>query len=142
MVNLGRGRFFLSAAIIPVANLMPSHSIAAVLAPTPRELILQHLATIRQEMVRVPTITGNNVLHHAVGEICRIGVQKLATLGHYYVAFLVRRDDHYEVIDIAGHSGGEHWEMQNDGSSDVTPQQFKRMYIPSQCDWLEGWPED
>ena len=67
---------------------------------------------------------------------------KVATLGHYYVAFLVRIDDHYEVIDLAGHTRGEHWAVQNDGSSDVTPAQFRKMHIPSGCDWLEGWPED
>jgi hypothetical protein len=66
---------------------------------------------------------------------------KLRTLGHYYVAFLVKRGTNiHEVVDIAGHSGGNAWEIQNDGSEPVTPKQFKKMYIPSQCDWLEGWP--
>ena len=68
---------------------------------------------------------------------------KLATLGHYYVAFLVKLGkDRHEVIDFAGHSSGTAWEVQNDGSTEVTPKQFKRMYIPSQCDWLKGWPKD
>lgn len=69
---------------------------------------------------------------------------KLATLGHYYVAFLVKhqhkKGDYYDVIDFAG-SSSEHWAVQNDGSDIVTPKQFSQMYIPSGCDWLEGWPE-
>lgn len=70
---------------------------------------------------------------------------KLATLGHYYVAFLVKHKHKnkswHDVIDFAGWAGGDNWEVQNDGSTDVTPKQFQRMYIPSGCDWLEGWPE-
>lgn len=65
---------------------------------------------------------------------------KLATLGHYYVALLVKIGPRHEIIDFAGTSSS-HWEVQNDGSSNVTPAQFKRMYIPSGCDWLDGWPE-
>ena len=69
---------------------------------------------------------------------------KLAVLGHYYVAFLVKHKykgkASYDVVDLAGRSP-DHWEVQNDGSEHVTPAQFKKMYIPSQCDWLEGWPE-
>lgn len=70
---------------------------------------------------------------------------KPATLGHYYVAFLVKHTHKdqvwYDVIDFAGWERGESWLVQNDGSEEVTPAQFKKMRIPSQCDWLEGWPE-
>lgn len=70
---------------------------------------------------------------------------KLASLGHYYVAFLVKhthkKREWYDVIDFAGWDRGDAWAVQNDGSESITPAQFKKMRIPGGCDWLEGWPE-
>lgn len=70
---------------------------------------------------------------------------KLASPGHYYAAFLVKHTHKtqtwYDVVDFAGWSDGNNWAVQNDNSEEITPAQFKKMYIPSQCDWLEGWPE-
>jgi hypothetical protein len=90
MVNLSRRRFFsFSAAIIPATNLMPGHSLARVLAPTPRELIMQSLAVIKKEMTELGTIPltnnvyaaakNNHALHRAVCTICLTGVEKLGT---------------------------------------------------------------
>jgi hypothetical protein len=110
MVNLSRRRFFFSAAIIPAANLMPGHSLAAVLAPTPRELILQNLAMIKQELDAAGTIKStsqyfravrnSDLLHHALGEICKIGVERIGTPSNEDVARYWRRDPAYVPTNV------------------------------------------
>ena len=110
MVNLSRRGFFFSAAIIPAANLMPGHSLAAILAPTPRELILQNLAVIKQELDAASSITitsqyyqamrNNERLHGALGEICRIGVERIGTPSNEDVARYWRRDPAYVPTNV------------------------------------------
>lgn len=63
---------------------------------------------------------------------------KMSNYGHYYIALLYEDG---QVIDLAAPTYDGPWEVQNDGSEPVTPKQFKKMFIPDGCDWLEGWPE-
>jgi hypothetical protein len=64
---------------------------------------------------------------------------KLATDGHYYAAFWMPDGT---VCDWAGHTGGSEWECQNDSSDPVTKKQWAKLFIPDQCDWLDGWPDE
>lgn len=50
-MQLNRRRFlFSSAAIVAASNLMPSHSIAHILEPGPRSIILSNMARIEREL--------------------------------------------------------------------------------------------
>lgn len=57
----------------------------------------------------------------------------------YYVVFLVKEGkDSFQLVDFAK---GEDWEVQNDGSDNITMKQWEQLKIVPQCDWYE-YPDD
>ena len=114
MVKLNRRKFlFRSAAIVAASNLMPGHSIAHLLEPSPREVIIANMKIIQRELQAnsmsdcSATALSNidEVIHRAVNNICAVGVDKLPTPSKEDVAQLFDRKHEWNRSDITSNFG-------------------------------------
>lgn len=111
MIDVNRRRFlFRSAAIVAASNLMPGHSIAKVLEPTPRETIVANMQMIEQEMQTLGWPGWSTVLpgesttriRNAINNICMTGVDKLATPSKESVAKC------FGIVGMGRYTGNTH----------------------------------
>lgn len=110
MTLLNRRKFlFRSAAIVAASNLMPGHSIAHLLEPTPREVIVANMKTIEQELMAVGKLgtqvklsdANSAIIHQALRNICSVGVDRLATPSKEDVAHIFDRTHEWYRSDVA-----------------------------------------
>ena len=110
MALLNRRTFlFRSAAIVTASNLMPGHSIAHLLEPTPREVIVANMKIIQRELQAnsmsdlSATALSNidDIIHRAVNNICSVGVDRLATPSKEDVAHVFNPRHEWYRSDVA-----------------------------------------